>query len=116
MGYSGRLEDGYHGGAVLGTARRSPRVTALLVEVVERIGTREARRDPWAGATGRAGERGFVLVALVRAGKFLHDDHEAKEDRPDANHAYGDRYCMSGHRRLHHNVAKQSWLMSRRPQ
>ncbi len=76
----------------------------------------QARRDPWAGAAGQAGERGFVLVALVRAGVFLHDDHETKEDSPDANHACGDRYCMSGHCRLHHSVARQSWSMSRRPQ
>ncbi len=69
LGYSGRLEDGYHGGAVLGTARRPPWVTALLVEVVERIGTRKARRDPWAGATGRAGERERVRVGRFGPGR-----------------------------------------------
>ena len=58
MGYSGRLEDGDRGGAVLGTARRPPRVTAPLVEVVERIGTRKPAAAPGQGRRARQAREG----------------------------------------------------------
>ena len=67
------------------------------------------------GRGGGPGRRERVqLVALVRAREFLHNDHETKEDRPDAHHAYGDRYGFSGHCRLHSSVAKQSVLLRAR--